>query len=107
MVDRVRRLEDRPLSYRRAMERIRTLWNEGLVEIDPYHAQVRMRERGFDMLDLEHLIRYGRVVEHSKPGRLWRYKVEGTSVEGERAACVVEIKGHRIVIVTVEWIRSP
>ena len=53
------------------------------------------------MLDMQHVIRYGYVVEHSKPGQLWRYTVEGTSVDGEQVACVVEINGNLISIVTV------
>lgn len=98
---KVRRLEDRPLSPRRAMERIRTLWKGGLVEVLP-HAQTRMRQRRIAMLDIEHVIRQGHVVENSKPGQLWRYKVAGTSVDGERLACVVEIDGNLIIVTVLD-----
>lgn len=95
----VKKLEDRPLSARRAMERIRALWKEGLFEILS-HAQERMRQRHIDMQDIAHLIRFGRVVEHSKLGQQWRYKIEGVSVDGEKSVGVVEINGT-LVIVTV------
>jgi len=99
-VGKVSSLEDRPLSYRRAMERIRLLWKDGLFLITP-HAQKRMRERGFDTPDIEHLIHYGHVVDHSKPGGLWRYKVQGRLVDGEGASCVVEINGNLIVVTVI------
>ncbi len=93
-------LADRPLSPKRAMERIRALWRDGNVEWWSY-AERRLSERKLDMLDVEHLIRYGRVTEHSHPGRLWRYKVEGRAVDGERIACVVEINGNLIIVTVI------
>jgi hypothetical protein len=126
MAGKVRRLEDRPLSDRRAKDRIYTLWKTGFVEIWP-HAQDRMRERKIDTTDIEHVLRYGHVVENNKPGLHWRshfssgkmtsghvvennkpglhwrYKVKGTSVDGDQMACVVEINGN-LIIVTVEWL---
>ena len=101
MAGKVGRLEDRPLSYKRAMERIRALWKEGAVTFWT-HALGRMKERKIDILDLEHLIRYGHVVEHSKPGQFWRYKVEGYSVDDERIACTVEINGKLIIVTVIE-----
>ncbi len=95
-----KRLGDRPLSARQAMERIRILWKEGFVAILP-HAQERMRQRHIDMQDLAHLIRFGRIVEHSKPAQQWRYKIEGASVDGEKSACVVEIDGTLIVVTVI------
>jgi hypothetical protein len=61
---------------------------------------MRMDERGVDTNDLDHLIRYGRITEHSRPMFLWRYKIEGRSADGCRMACVVEVDG-RLIIVTV------
>lgn len=92
---------DRPLTPQRAMERIKTLWQEGQVEIQP-HAGQQMRARRLEITDVEHIIRYGRVVEHSRPrpGGPWRYKVEGSAVDGGWAACVVELVG-RLLIITV------
>jgi len=95
------RAEDRPLSYRQAIERVRTLWKDGVVEILP-HAQDRMRQRRLDRNDLASVIRYGRIVEHSKPGQRWRYKVMGRSVDGEQASCVVEINGSLIIVTVID-----
>lgn len=97
----MRRTEDRPLSYRQAMERVRTLWKEGVVEILP-HAQERMRQRRLDRNDLASIIRYGRVVQHSKPGQLWRYTVIGQTVDGARASCVVEMNGSLIIVTVID-----
>jgi hypothetical protein len=82
MAEKVQRLEDRPLSARRAMERIRTLWRNGQVEILP-HAQGRMRERKIDV-----------------PISNMSFDM-GTSVDNERVACVVEINGNLIIVTVV------
>ena len=60
----------------------------------------RMQERGFDMTDIEHAIRYGRVTDHSKPHAWWRYVLDVRSVDGRPMRVVVEIDG-RLIIVTV------
>jgi hypothetical protein len=86
-----------PTNYRRVQERIRKLWEEGAVEILP-HAALRMKERKMEITDVYNVIRYGRVTEHSKPGELWRYVVEGKTVEGTKAGVVVEIDGTLIVV---------
>jgi hypothetical protein len=94
-------LENRPLSDKQAMERIRRLWREGEMEWTA-HAEQRLRERGLDLLDVENIIKYGRVVGNSRPdpGGGWRYEVRGDTVEHKRARCVVE-PGRKLVIVTV------
>lgn len=94
-------MRDRPLSDRQAMERVRTLWKEGVVEILP-HAQERMRQRRLDRNDLASIIRYGRVVEHSKPGQVWRYKVTGQTVDREQASCVVEMNGSLMIVTVID-----
>ncbi len=88
-----------PTNYRRALQRIKALWEEGKVAIKP-HAKRRMQEYGFDMMDIQHVIRYGRVTDHSQPHNLWRYVVDGSSVDEAPMRCVVEING-RLIIVTV------
>jgi hypothetical protein len=83
------------------MERIRRLWREGDLEWTA-HAEARLLERGLDLLDVENIIKYGRVVGNSRPdpGRGWRYEVSGTTVDHKRARCVME-PGKKLVIVTV------
>jgi hypothetical protein len=88
-----------PGNYRLIHQRIKKLWNEG--EVEPgIHAQQRMAERGIDMNDVQNVIRYGRIIEHNRPIRLWRYTILGKAVDGEKTKCVVEIDG-KLIIVTV------
>jgi Domain of unknown function (DUF4258) len=98
---KMRRADDRPLSYRQAIERVRSLWKDGVVEILP-HAQERMRQRRLDRNDLASIIRYGRVVQHSKPGQGWRYKILGRAVDGAQTSCVVEINGSLIIVTVID-----
>ena len=50
----------------------------------------------------EPIIRYGRVVQHSKPGQLWRYTVIGRAVDGEQASCLVEMNGSLIIVTVID-----
>ena len=94
-------LKDRPLHPRRAMERICMLLREGDYEWSQ-HAEMRLRQRGLDNLDVEHILKYGRVAEPpSRPGSAWRYKIEGRCIDSKKmGAVVVEIE-KTLVIVTV------
>ena len=93
--------QDRP----RVLRRIQRLWKEGSVEI-VQHAQERMAERDLDIHDIYRIIESGRITEISRPHAQWRYKISGKSVEGKRAACVVEIDG-RLIIITVVDLSGP
>lgn len=101
MAERGERLADRPLSYKRAMERMRVLWKEGTVIYSP-HALKRMRERKIDAPDVEQLVKYGHVVSHRKSSQVWRYTVAGFSVDGERISCAVEINGTLIIVTVMD-----
>lgn len=90
---------DSPRDYGRALTRIRQLWKQGAV-LYTGHAVRRMRRRQIDATDIQHIIRYGRITGHNKPKEDWLYTVEGTTVDQERAACLVAITG-RLIIVTV------
>ena len=76
------RLPDRPLSPRHAIERIRLLERDVELVLTR-HARQRMAQRKLSRRDIRHCLKYGRVVEHSKPFRLWRYKVDGSTIDGE------------------------
>ena len=94
------RLPDRHLSPRRAIERIRQLERDvGIVLTG--HARQRMAQRKLSRRDIRHCLKYGRVIEHSKPSRLWRYKVQGSTIDGESMSCVVEINGKLILITVI------
>jgi len=89
-----------PGDYKRAHQRIKKLWNEGTTEILP-HAQRRMKQRRLDINDIQNVVRYGRIIEHSKPIDLWRYTLQGMSVDGKRVKCVVEIDGHLLIVTVI------
>ena len=45
--------------------------------------------------------KYGKIIEHTlNSHQVWRYKVTGTAVDGQKAACVVEAT-RDLIIVTV------
>ena len=94
-----------PQDRKRALERIRKLWNDGNVEI-LQHAQDRMAERNFDVHDVRQIIEHGKISEISRPHDLWRYKISGRSVENKRAACVVELNDRLIIVTVVDLTRA-
>lgn len=93
-------LRDRPLAHPTAMTRIRLLWRDGKFTWGP-HVEERLTRRRLDMTDVENIIRYGTVVEHSKPGMNWRYKIDGPTVEQKRGGVACEIDGELLVLVSV------
>jgi pentose-5-phosphate-3-epimerase len=95
-----------PLNYRRVMQRIRSLLEEGTIFITP-HAREEMAKDDLDDTDVIHILGVGsiRPGSHSKPRAHWRYVVEGQSVDRRKAACVVEVEGG-MVVVTVFALRG-
>ena len=65
-----------------------------------------MTERRIDILDVENVIRYGRITDHIRPARLWRFVLNGSSADGDPITCVVEIDGV-LVLITVIALRGP
>jgi hypothetical protein len=53
------------------------------------------------MLDIENVIKYGQVVDHSCHKEAWRYVLHGKCVEGQSLKCVVEISDHRLNLVSI------
>ncbi len=97
---KVVRFLDRPLSPRRAIERIRLLERDVGIVLTR-HARLRMAQRKLNRRDIRQCLKYGRVVEHSKPFRLWRYKVQGSTIDRDPMSCVVEINGKLILITVI------
>jgi len=93
------RIPDRPLSPRRAIERIRLLERDVGIVLTR-HVRQRMAQRKLSLRDIRHCLKYGRVVEHSKPFQLWRYKVDGSTIDGDPMSCVVEVNG-KVILITV------
>jgi hypothetical protein len=90
----------RPLSHSAAARRIKDLWCSGNFTFTR-HAEERLRERNFEISDVEHLIEKGRVTEHSHPGQAWRYTLTGKTVDGHPIAAVFELAGSSLTMVTV------
>ena len=90
-----------PTNYRRVYERIKGLWNEGKVVIQP-HAKDQMRRRRLHTPDVDYVIRTGRIVGHSRPHTWWRYVIDGRSVDGTRMRCVVEINGQLVLVTVID-----
>ncbi len=88
-----------PQDKARVLKRIKRLWKEGSVEFSG-HAILRMQDRDLDVHDIRNIIDSGWISEISQPHGRWRYKICGKSVEGNSAACVVEVNG-KLVLITV------
>lgn len=89
-----------PANYAVAQRSIKRLWDEGLYIPHP-HALQRMEERGLNNLDIQHIIRYGKIVDHTMPSSLWRYKIQGRTLDRRTASCIVEMDAHSLILVTV------
>ena len=90
-------LSDRPLHPKSAADRIRALWRDGSV-MWTHHAEQQMKARQIDMTDVQHIIRYGRVLSYEWGRHRWRYKLEGKCVDGKSACCIVEVNGLLLVV---------
>jgi hypothetical protein len=96
-----------PPDKARVLQRIKKLLIDGEVQI-LFHAQNRMRIRHLDMSDVQNVLRYGMITEITPSGEHWRYRVEGKTVDGKRAGCVVEINDRMLIVSVFEigrWTR--
>ena len=60
-----------------------------------------MREDRLDSNDVQNVVRYGQIMEHSHPNAAWRYVLEGAAVDGAKVKVVVEINGILAIVTTV------
>lgn len=96
-----------PYDKPRVLQRIKKFLIEGEVQI-LIHAQERMRFRHLDMPDVQNVHRYGMLTEINPSGAHWRYRIEGKTIDGKRAGCVVEIDGRMLIVTVFEigrWTR--
>lgn len=91
-----------PTNYRRVAEKIRKMFRDGPVKW-LRHAKSRMSERKITAVHVEHVIRYGQIIEHSQPGDLWRYTLTGTlfTENPRREVKVVVEVNDKLIIITV------
>ncbi len=93
---------DDPADYARVHRRIQRLWEEGTFMILP-HAQLRMNQRKVDVLDLQNIVLRGSIVSHDRQGEQWRYRIQGATVAGSTASCVVALEGQVLVVSVLDY----
>ncbi len=80
------------------------MWNEGAVEF-PEHAEDQMDARQVDALDVQHVIRFGKIMSHvppeENPSGLWRYTLRGKAVDGDKLDCVLDIDVNLVVVTVI------
>ena len=86
-----------PENYGSVQERIKAAWSLGEVEFSP-HILDQGWERGLDVLDIQHVIRFGRITDHEQERDLWRFEMEGKSVDGNRMRVVIDLNGRTILV---------
>ncbi len=62
-----------------------------------------MRKRNMDVLDVQNIIRYGSIISHDRKGDHWRYRIQGATVAGATASCIVAVDGSLVVINALDY----
>ena len=93
------------LSPAEAQRKIRLILEEGTIYISG-HCRRRMRTRGVDDLDIAHVLEKGQIIRQAEwepDHENWKYRVEGTDIEGDEltAITVVFEADLSLAIVTV------
>ena len=81
------------LSPAEAKRKIQLILEEGIVDFTT-HCRRRMRERGADDLDVVHVLRNGQIIreaEWDSEHNNWKYRVEGTDIEGDELITITVI----------------
>jgi hypothetical protein len=97
MTDELSRLER--TDYRLVQQEVKRIWNTGTIEFS-LHAVAEMEAEQIDEADVQHVIRFGKIVGHEEVDCIWTYRFHGKTVDGSRAAVVVSNRGN-LIIVTV------
>ncbi len=83
-----------------AKRRIRWLWEARRIRYTE-HAERRLAECSLDELDLQNVIRYGRIT-HECPGLYSetprRFRLKGKSVDGGTVICIVEANSEMVLV---------
>lgn len=68
------------------------------------HARERMKERGYSLADIRHIVRNGNLSKTEKnKGQQYNYHIHGEGVDGHPGGAVVAlVKESKMVIVTVK-----
>ena len=63
------------------------------------NAQRLMLQRGYELTDLRFLVENGKIkAPATKPANLWRYRVDGKSVEGRKMSAMFEMDGKTLTL---------
>ena len=98
----------RPLRMRHATTRIRRLWEAGVVVV-PASILASLEPHGHSLLDFEHIIAKGRVVDdftQKEDRRTHVYVVVGLTVDGHPARFTIEIRGRRGKVAGFTWLAA-
>lgn len=90
------------LSEEELKKTILEIFDHGSV-VPSEHAREMMREGGYNMADVKHILKHGALkkTEFSKKSYGYRYHIHGVDLEGHPGAVVTAISNLKIVIVTV------
>jgi|SRR6185503_8854315 len=94
------------LSPPEATRKIRLILEEGTVDFSTHCWHVRMPQRNVSTLDVEHVLREGRVIREAEWDLNygdWKYRVEGTDIEGDELTAITVIfeQDLSLLVVTV------
>lgn len=81
------------LSPAEAKRKIQLILEDGTLDFTT-HCRRRMRERCVDDLDIVHLLKEGQIIreaEWDSDHSDWKYRVEGTDIEGDDLATITVI----------------
>lgn len=94
-------MQDQDDAYLSIHKRVIELLEQGRV-VYSRHADERQATRGLTTIDIEYVIRAGRMIgirispEHAGPS----YTIKGLSLDGDQVVCAVAIDGDCLVVVT-------
>jgi len=80
------------------------IWSSGGTIIPSRHAKERMKERGYSIRDVMHIISNGNLVEavFNKELENWKYTFRGEDLEDTKGGVVASIAKHyKCIIITV------
>jgi len=87
------------LSQKDAQQAIRGIARWGFVTPGP-HCWKQMRKRGYDILDIEHLLKNCKILnppEYDSDHDDWKYEAKGRVIDGDKAAVITVIVSHNEV----------
>ena len=89
----------RPDDYPAVERRVRKLWDEGETRF-VWHATGRKAQREITNLDVQAVLKTGRIIRYEMGKQHWRYDFEGRDTDGRLLRIGVEVNGM-VIIVTV------